>query len=128
MAKKPEKRRGDYLPRDAFDPKNDLPRSVLTIIDVNAPFRKWSDTPTRVAVPWGKIDYWNVIGVIETIGADEPDNFADNKFLNQEISIEEAAEEGCWLVRGRCFFSFWTPPAAREPGIGIRVRFLATLK
>lgn len=117
----------EYTVRDSYNPDLALPRSVLTRMSVQAPFRRWG-VPQRVAVPWGKMDYWNVIASIESIGADEPSNFMDNRFLCQNIKIDEDAANDCWLVSGYSFFTFWWPPASAEPGISIEVRFLAALK
>ncbi|MBX3529180.1 MAG: hypothetical protein KF849_01150 [Rhizobiaceae bacterium] len=113
---------------DAFGTSSDLPHSEVTALIVPGKFREWCD-PIKIRVPWGRMEYWNYIASMESIGGDEPTNWQDNIFLHQEISIQEDRGREYWLIRGRCFFSFWNPPAPpSEPGVGINVRFLATLK
>ena len=111
---------------DSYKPELELSRSVLTTIDVPAPFRRWGE-PIRVPLPWGRIEYLNVIAAVETIGVDEQINWEDNIFRTQQIQVLAAPDGQGWLVSGYSFFSFWSPPAAAEPGISVRVKVLATL-
>lgn len=111
----------------AYVPGSQLPHSVLKPLVIPAPFRRWG-SPVKVEVPWGLREYWNVIVTMESIGLDETQNWQDNIFIHQQIKTEKAESPDHWNVSGICFYTFWNPPAANEPGISIHAQFLAVLK
>ncbi len=118
----------NFKREDAFKNGSLLSLSESEIVSVSAPFRKWGST-VKVRVPWGNIKLWNFIASIETTGTDEPTNWQDNIFLNQEIRVEEDPTGHYWVLSAKCFYSFWNPPQPpQEPGIVLRVRTLAVLK